>query len=160
MIVRFVFDRSLPFGGRIHGEPSGLLVPGSVGMLTCILSVTFLGLGFCNSPSSSDDEQPSDSPSSSFGCLLWDWASAYICFNKFLSIWSIFTSQNAWRTYLPTFMRSLRLKCLPAKCPRLAPAKEASRVYTNGILSLWNIEILPVPSLPFGIEKVQSWKIK
>lgn len=160
MTVRFVFERSLPFGGRTHGELSSCF--GSMGMLTCILSMTFLTtmLFYCNSPSSSDEEQPSDSPSLSFICFLWDWASACICFSKFVSIWSFFTSQNAYSTYLPTFIRSLRLKCLPAKCPRLAPAKEASRVYTNGIRSLWNMEILPHPSLPFGIENVQSWKTK
>ena len=109
---------------------------------------------------SSEDEQPSsESPSPSFS-LTWDCASADIYLSSPLFRNNFLHSQNAFSTYLPTFIKSRQLKCLPAILPLAAPANEASSVKTKGIRSLWNIYIRAVASLLFGIEKVQSWKLK
>lgn len=63
-------------------------------------------------------------------------------------------------TDFPTFSRSPIEKCYPLNLPLLAPAKEASKVNTKGILSSWNIVTLAVDSLDLGIEKEQSLKLK
>jgi hypothetical protein len=89
------------------------------------------------STSSSELEQPSsESTSSSPFCLIWLYASAAICFNKFLFMVNFLHYQNAYKTYFPILIKSPILKCFPERFPLLAPAKEASSVKTNGILNL------------------------
>lgn len=116
-------------------------------------SITFFAVSeACNSPSSSDESHPSESWSSSLDGLAVALASSETCLIKFLFSNNFLTSQKAYRTYLPTFCKSLCEKCCPERAPLLAPAKEDSRVNTNGIRSLWNIVIRAVESFDLGIE--------
>jgi hypothetical protein len=88
------------------------------------------------SSSSSLDEQPSLSSPSSAEALAPFVASSVIYLRRFLLSSNFLTSHIAFKTHSPTFSKSPYEKCFPESAPRLAPANDASKVKTKGILSL------------------------
>jgi hypothetical protein len=111
---------------RLRGETSSMMP-----------SMTFLAVSVeAGSSPFSSELQPSESFSSSLASLAYSLASAAASLRRLLLSMSFFISQKAYRTEVPTFWRSPILKCYPFNYPILAPAKDASRVKTKGILSL------------------------